>query len=207
MNGSRMLTKTTDSRSFRQPIAGMTISAVAAPVRARGPRTGVRMTILFLFYAFAAPLLIAADGGPTGPELFQGQCARCHGESGEGNPDFCPDPLHGDRPLADLTELIVDTMPEEDPEKCVGDDAKRVAEYIYETFYTAEARARNQPPRIALSRMTVRQYQNAAADLLAGFVGTDSRDEQRGVAGTLLQCERVPRQQAGDRTRGFGYRF
>jgi hypothetical protein len=44
-----------------------------------------------------------------------------------------------------------------------------VADYIHGTFYSAVARDRNRPARVELSRLTVRQYQNIAADLIADF--------------------------------------
>jgi hypothetical protein len=82
-----------------------------------------------------------------------------------------------------LVEVITDTMPEEDPGKCTGESARRVAAYIYETFYTAASREKNAPPRIELSRLTVRQYRNVAADLIGGFVGETRLDERRGIEG------------------------
>jgi hypothetical protein len=137
------------------------------------------------------PVVTAA--GPTGQEIYKVQCAACHGPGGEGVEDFCPDPLHGDRPLEDLIEVIDDTMPEDDPEKCSGEAAKKVAEFIYETFYTAEARARNEPPRIELARLTVRQYRNAATDLIAAFAGQSQLGESRGIKGQYYNARSFQR--------------
>jgi hypothetical protein len=131
----------------------------------------------------------AVADGPTGQEIYKVQCAACHGANGEGVEEFCPDPLHGDRPLVDLIEVIDDTMPEDDPEKCTGDVAKRVAEYICETFYTAEARAKNKPPRIELARLTVRQYRNAATDLIAEFAGDSKLGQSRGLQGRYYNAK------------------
>ena len=52
-----------------------------------------------------------------------------------------------------------------------GRDAENVAAYIYELFYSKSAQARNKfvPSRIELSRLTVRQYKNAIADLFGSF--------------------------------------
>ena len=44
-----------------------------------------------------------------------------------------------------------------------------VAAYIHEAFYSVDARVRNKPARVELSRLTVRQYQNALADLIGSF--------------------------------------
>jgi hypothetical protein len=120
-------------------------------------------------------------------------CARCHGDQGQGTEDHCPDPLHGDRSLDDLTEVIVDTMPEEDPEQCTGDAARRVAEYLYESFYTEQARAGDQPPRIELSRMTNRQYRQAVADLIGSFVGPSTWDASRGIRAEYYNAKSLQR--------------
>ena len=55
--------------------------------------------------------------------------------------------------------------------------------YIYQTFYTIEARAKNTPPRIELSRLTAPQYANAVADLAGGFFPSRSISEKRGLRG------------------------
>lgn len=132
--------------------------------------------------SFAGRGAAAADAvAASGQEIYARQCASCHGAEGEGVAGRYSNPLHGDLPLEEIEEIIVDSMPKANPAECVGEDAKRVAQYIYETFYTAEARARHRPPRIALSRLTVRQYHNAAADLLSGFVGEGKLDDARGL--------------------------
>ena len=41
--------------------------------------------------------------------------------------------------MASLARLIAKTMPEDAPGDCVGEDAERVAAYIYETFYSKDA--------------------------------------------------------------------
>jgi hypothetical protein len=121
------------------------------------------------------------DGISTGQRIYEEHCARCHGAAGEGVAEKQTEPLVGDRALQDLTAVIVETMPEDDPGKVVGDDAKAVAEYIYDAFYSPVAQARNKPPRVELSRLTVRQYQNAVADLIGSFTGASRWDERRGL--------------------------
>ena len=76
-------------------------------------------------------------------------------------------------------------MPEDAPGECVGEDAERVAAYIYDTFYSKDAQARNKfrLPRIELSRLTVRQYRNAVTDLIGSFRESGRWDEQRGLKG------------------------
>jgi hypothetical protein len=68
-----------------------------------------------------------------------------------------------------LVRYISKKMPKDSPQKCEGEDAQNVAAYIFETFYSKAAQDRNKPPRIELTRLTVRQYRNAVADLIASF--------------------------------------
>ena len=42
---------------------------------------------------------------------------------------------------------------------------------------------RNHPPRVELARLTVRQYRQAAADLVGGFLGAGKWDGERGLRG------------------------
>jgi hypothetical protein len=124
--------------------------------------------LLALFVLLAAQAARAAEGR-SGEQIYRQLCARCHGATGEGTKENFPRPLVGKCSVAQLTRLIADTMPEDDPGKCVGEDAAKVAAYIYEAFYSKEAQGRNQPPRIELARLTVRQYRNAVADLVGSF--------------------------------------
>ena len=91
--------------------------------------------------------------------------------------------LVGERSVAGLARLIAKTMPEDAPGECVGEDAEKVAAYIYESFYSKAAQVRNkfQAPRIELSRLTVRQYKNAIADLVGSFQAPARWDDQRGL--------------------------
>jgi len=113
----------------------------------------------------ASPL--AAEDHP-GLAIYREHCGRCHGTAGVGTKDV-PDPLVGDRSVNQLAAYIDETMPEDDPAQVTGDAARQVAEYIHTNFYSAVARDRNRPARLELSRLTVRQYQNTAADLIASF--------------------------------------
>lgn len=113
--------------------------------------------------------------------IYETQCADCHGADGQGVAGIYDEPLSGGRSLAALAEIIHDTMPQDDPESCTGEDAQRVAQFIFDNFYTEEARAMDKPPRIELSRMTVRQYLNAASDLFVPMLGEARVDDQRGL--------------------------
>ena len=133
----------------------------------------------------------------TGEQIYRQMCASCHGASGEGTDDHYPRPLIGERSVARLSEYIAETMPEDDPGTCVGPDAEKVASYMYDAFYSKAAQARNpmKPARIELSRLTVRQYRNAVADLVGSFRGPSRWDDQRGLKGEYA---------AGRRRRGGG---
>jgi cytochrome c len=111
------------------------------------------LTIAYLFFAAK---VIAAEGR-SGEQIYRQQCAACHGAKGEGS-DEHKRPLMGDRSVAQLARLIAKSMPKDAEKKCTGEEAQKVAAYIYETFYSKMAQARNKPPRIELSRLTVRQY-------------------------------------------------
>ncbi len=144
--------------------------------------------VLLGFLTLPAAGSWAADGLVTGIELYRAQCAECHGSRGEGVPGHFGDPLPVGRSLEELTKYINDTMPQDEPERCVGDDARRVAQYIFETFYSEADRVRHKPPRIELAHLTVRQYQSAVADLLGTFVGDGQADDQRGLKGTYYNA-------------------
>ncbi len=103
-----------------------------------------------------------------GRAVYESHCIRCHGVNGTGTTEV-PAPIFGDRPTSDLADLVTRTMPEGSPEDCVGDDARAVAEWMQQQFYSPEAQARLNLPRIEFSRLTVSQYRNAIADLGASF--------------------------------------
>ena len=110
---------------------------------------GIWLVILIVF----AHGINAAESVPPGPdhpgaEIYRKLCVECHGKNGEGVKGKADDPLYGNRDVASLARRIDRTMPEDEEELCVAEDAKAVAEYIYDAFYSVEARARNTPARI-----------------------------------------------------------
>jgi hypothetical protein len=125
----------------------------------------------------------AADKGLTGEQIYRQRCASCHGASGEGTAANYPMPLAGDRSVPQLSRLIAKTMPKDDPGTCTGEDARKVAAYIFEAFYSPAARARNKLPRLELARLTNRQYRNAVADLIGSFRGPGHANPGRGLRG------------------------
>ncbi|MFO1044025.1 MAG: DUF1592 domain-containing protein [Planctomycetaceae bacterium] len=127
---------------------------------------------------------------PTGEQIYKQLCASCHGASGEGDNKHYPQPLTGDRSILELAEYIDKTMPEKAPEKCVGEDARRVAEYIHGAFYSPIAQARIKPPRIELSRLTVRQYRHSVSDLIGSFRGNQPWSSARGLRAEYFKNRR-----------------
>lgn len=129
--------------------------------------------VIFLLIGFSTHIASAADENQIitqGEALYSEHCARCHGANGEGKPEEYDEPLYGDRSIKSLAGLIERTMPEDEPERIVGEDALRVATFAYHKFYSAQAREALLPaPRIELARLTVSQYRNALADLIGAF--------------------------------------
>ncbi len=124
-----------------------------------------------------------ARSDDAGGQLYQQKCASCHGAAGEGVPDKRAEPLTGERSVAELAKYIDENMPEDDPDAVDAAGAAAVAAYIHEAFYSPLAQARIRPARIELARLTVRQYQNAVADLFADADAPRAWSEERGLKG------------------------
>jgi hypothetical protein len=119
---------------------------------------------------------------------------RCHGPVGQGVAGKADEPLVGEKSIASLAKYIAREMPENDPGALSMADATASAEYIHKAFYSAEARARNHPPRIELAHLTVRQYRESIADLLASLRNATSTTETGGLAGAYRERpERDPK--------------
>jgi cytochrome c5 len=115
-----------------------------------------------------------------GRAVYESRCISCHGVNGTGTTEV-PAPIFGDRPTSDLADLVTRTMPEGSPDDCAGDDARAVAEWMQQQFFSPEAQARLNPPRIELSRLTVSQYRNAIADLGTSFRWRVQPGAERGL--------------------------
>ncbi len=143
-----------------------------------------RAAIVILVSLLSCPLSSRADEEPAaadverGKQLFAQQCERCHGDQGQGVEDYYPEPLQGDHPVSHLQELIELTMPEEDPDACVGDDARDVAAFVHDRFYSEAAKQRRQAARTELSRLTVPQYRNSVTDLVQSFRSPPELEKQ-----------------------------
>lgn len=143
------------------------------------------LRVLPILLLVAAP---AAAADPlTGEQIYVKQCAKCHGAAGEGTKKHSV-PLVGDKSVPQLAAVIAKTMPEDNVGACVGDDAKKVAAYMHEKFYSPAAQARNKPPRQELSRLTVNQYRNVVADVVGSFRGQNGPwGDVRGLKGQYFK--------------------
>jgi len=158
------------------------VSLVVVAVLAFGARQGQR----YYKKNLAAPR--------SGEVVYRDDCMRCHGPVGEGVAGKADEPLVGEKSIASLAKYIVREMPENDPGTLSLADATASAEYIHKAFYSAEARARNHPPRIELAHLTVRQYRESVADLLGSLRGANTTTETGGLAGTYRERpERDPK--------------
>jgi len=164
------------------------------------------ITVLAAFSLLLTSTLLAEDAKPANPStdtpqiqspgatIYAAKCASCHGPAGEGTAENHPIPLIGDKSVLELAAVIQKTMPEDDPGSLSADDSKTVATYIHESFYSPTAQARLKPARIELSRLTVRQYQNAVTDLLASFRGgATNLDDERGLKAEYYKARRFRR--------------
>ncbi len=126
---------------------------------------------------------VSAAANERGSQIYRTQCIECHGARGEGVDGLADEPLYGTKSIEALAGRITRTMPEDDPDLCMGEDADAVAEYIYHAFYSVEARAKLAPARVELARLTVPQYRHSAMDLVYGFRYDHlvARKDQRGL--------------------------
>ncbi len=130
----------------------------------------------------------------AGEVVYRQDCMGCHGPVGQGVAGKADEPLVGEKSVASLAKYIAREMPESDPGSLSPADAQAAAEYVHAAFYSAEARARNHPPRIELAHLTVRQYRETIADLLGSLRGATATTESGGLAGVYRERpERDPK--------------
>lgn len=125
---------------------------------------------------FANPHFKETQEKIKGQKIYRELCLECHGDQGQGVKDLCDDPLHGNRSLESLVKRIERTMPEDDEDACVGPDAQAVATYIYDAFYSPQARSKllsSIKPK--LQRLTVPQYKSSVTDLITYFRKSQTR--------------------------------
>jgi cytochrome c553 len=141
---------------------------------------------------FALALLIPtaqAAASKSGATIYRKLCVECHGPKGEGVAGKYDEPLYGEKSVEALARLIDRTMPEDDPKRCVGDDARAVAAYLHDAFYSPEARARNHPVKVNPSRLTERQFRESVADLIGSFRPVRQTDRTGGLHAEYFQSK------------------
>src|SRR5215212_4686579 len=122
--------------------------------RTPSPAAAIMLIAGYLVAGIGSPLAAQAAEHPGGAAIYQKLCAACHGNRGQGVADKYDEPLHGNRTVDALAKRIARTMPEDNVGACVGEDARQVAAYIYDAFYSPQAQWRLQPPAFDLARLT-----------------------------------------------------
>lgn len=75
-------------------------------------------------------------------------------------------------------------MPEDDPGTLSKENAESVARFVYDSYYSPLAQARNRHARIELARLTVNQYRQTLTDLIGVFRGgPEPWGDKRGLKG------------------------
>ena len=118
----------------------------------------------------------------SGEIVYREECLRCHGPMGQGVAGKSDEPLVGEKSIAFLAKYVAKEMPEDDPGTLSAAEALASAQYIHQAFYSAEARARNNPPRLELAHLTDRQYRESITDLLGSFRRGNATSEAGGLA-------------------------
>ncbi|MBK1883388.1 DUF1592 domain-containing protein [Luteolibacter pohnpeiensis] len=140
----------------------------------------------FLISLICLQALQAEDG----LSIYAKQCASCHGDHGQGVADECEDPLQGTRSLESLARYIERRMPEDDPELVIGDDARQVAAYIYEAFYSVDSQSASKPAaEPAFARLTNRQFRESVADLINSFYKQPQMAEGTGLRAKYFESD------------------
>ncbi|WP_437186647.1 DUF1592 domain-containing protein [Planctomicrobium sp. SH668] len=143
-------------------------------------------TLVTIAFGLSDTICLAQEDGEHSESFLKGKavytklCAHCHGAAGEGTPDYSI-ALTGDKSVLELTDLIDRTMPEGEPELCSAEEARDVAAYIHNEFYSPLAQARIRPATVDFSRLTVRQFENSVTDVLRSFQTWDSTSKENGL--------------------------
>ncbi len=150
------------------------------------------MSSRFLFLLSSAAFISSVSGqepARTGESIYRDLCASCHGGKGEGVAGKYSDPLYGERTLASLSKYIDKNMPEDKADELDAEGSALVADYIFQQFYSADARARNHPPRIDLTHLTNRQFQESVADLTGSFLEAKPPGAPTGLRAEIYESD------------------
>lgn len=138
--------------------------------------------------------LVLQAGAKDGAAIYKEHCASCHGDKGQGVADEYDEALVGKKSIASLTKYIHKSMPEDDEDAVINDDARAVSEYMFHAFYSPEAQAKLKPVRKDLLRRTQHQHRRALADLVASFRGTNHLGDQNGLHARYFNKEKMNNQ-------------
>ncbi len=122
----------------------------------------------------------------TGEALYLNRCSGCHGKTGQGGSGY-ESPLVGTKMVPALSKFIHASMPPSGA-KLSMEEATKVAAYVYDAFYSPIAQDRNRPARVALSRLTVRQFRNAVADLVGQSRPAIAFSKENGLRGEYFKA-------------------
>lgn len=142
----------------------------------------------FLLFLLSTSLLVAK---PDGLAIYKEHCANCHGDQGEGVDDEYDEALVGKRSIESLAKLIHKTMPEDEDELVVDEDAHAVAAYIHKAFYSPEAQAKKKPVRKDLLRLTQHQHRRAITDIVQSFTNRPWMGPEYGLRGNYFNKEKM----------------
>ena len=141
-----------------------------------------------LFLAILATLPVYGD---SGAQIYAKHCLSCHGERGQGVAGEYDESLVGTKSIASLAKYIHRTMPDENEEAVIDEDAHLVAEYIHSAFYSPEAQAKINPVRKDLLRRTQYQHRRAITDIVQSFRGRAKLGIKNGLRGHYYHKEKM----------------
>ena len=155
------------------------------------PRPGSWLLMLAAFLGAAGA---AAAEDRSGEQIYRQMCASCHGAAGEGTPEDYPRRAGG-RPVGGAARPV---HRQDDARGRPRDVRRRRTPRRSPPTSTTRSTRRpprrgTQPARIELSRLTVRQYRNAVADLIGSFREPRKLGRPARAARRILQVAAVPR--------------
>jgi len=142
-------------------------------------------------WIFLSIFAILPANGKSGAEIYTEHCASCHGDRGQGVANEYDEALVGKKTVESLAKYIHRTMPEDNEDDVVDDDALRVAEYIHAAFYSPEAQAKIKPVRKDLLRLTQHQHRRAITDIVQSFRGRAWMGSENGLRGNYFNKEKM----------------
>ena len=132
-----------------------------------------------------------ALSAPDGSAIYTKHCASCHGDQGEGVDDEYDEALVGKRSLESLTKYIHKSMPEDEEDLVINEDAQAVAAYIHAAFYSPEAQAKLHPIRQDLLRLSQQQHRRSITDIVQSFRNRPYQGDKQGLQGNYFNKEKM----------------